>query len=239
MINKVILVGNVGIDPEVRAIESGVKVARVRLATTERIFNRQTNESTEHTEWHTVILWRGLADVVDRFVRKGSQLYIEGSLRTREWMDKENQKRYTTEIIASDMKLLGKRSDNPAGGQSAGRNGHRAGGRGRITRRNHGNRTAGRDSAGRAKAGINQNNPSDPVIGGVASFHTLSVGVTGFEPATLWSQTRYATGLRYTPNAAASAGISIKKQTTLSSSLPICRGDWIRTSDLQLPKLAR
>lgn len=115
MINKVILVGNVGIDPEVRAIESGVKVARVRLATTERIFNRQTNESTEHTEWHTVILWRGLADVVDRFVRKGSQLYIEGSLRTREWMDKENQKRYTTEIIASDMKLLGKRSDNPAG----------------------------------------------------------------------------------------------------------------------------
>ena len=63
MINKVILVGNVGIDPEVRAIESGVKVARVRLATTERIFNRQTNESTEHTEWHTVILWRGLADV--------------------------------------------------------------------------------------------------------------------------------------------------------------------------------
>lgn len=124
MINKVILVGNVGIDPEVRAIESGVKVARVRLATTERIFNRQTNESTEHTEWHTVILWRGLADVVDRFVRKGSQLYIEGSLRTREWMDKENQKRYTTEIIASDMKLLGKRSDNPAGGQSAGQGGY-------------------------------------------------------------------------------------------------------------------
>ena len=124
MINKVILVGIVGIDPEVRAIESGVKVARVRLATTERIFNRQTNESTEHTEWHTVILWRGLADVVDRFVRKGSQLYIEGSLRTREWMDKENQKRYTTEIIASDMKLLGKRSDNPAGGQSAGQGGY-------------------------------------------------------------------------------------------------------------------
>ena len=78
MINKVILVGNVGIDPEVRAIESGVKVARVRLATTERIFNRQTNESTEHTEWHTVILWRGLADVVDRFVRKGGRLLYRG-----------------------------------------------------------------------------------------------------------------------------------------------------------------
>lgn len=119
MINKVILVGNVGREPEVRAIESGVKVARVRLATTERIFNRQTNESSERTEWHTVILWRGLADVVDRFVRKGSQLYIEGSLRTREWMDKDNQKRYTTEIIASEMKLLGKRADSPAGGQPA------------------------------------------------------------------------------------------------------------------------
>ncbi len=124
MINKVILVGNVGIDPEVRAIESGVKVARVRLATTERMFDKQANDWKEHTEWHTVILWRGLADVVDRFVRKGSQLYIEGSLRTREWMDKENQKRYTTEIIASDMKLLGKRSDNPVGGQPAGQGGY-------------------------------------------------------------------------------------------------------------------
>ena len=127
MINKAILVGNVGIDPEVRAIESGAKVARVRLATTERMFDKQANDWKEHTEWHTVILWRGLADVVDRFVRKGSQLYIEGSLRTREWMDKENQKRYTTEIIASDMKLLGKRSDNPAGGQPVGQGGVQGG----------------------------------------------------------------------------------------------------------------
>jgi len=116
MINKVILVGNVGLDPEVRTIESGAKVARVRLATTERVFDKQTNGWKDYTEWHTVILWRGLADVVDRFVRKGSQLYIEGSLRTREWMDRDNQKRYTTEIIANDMKLLGKRSDNAAGG---------------------------------------------------------------------------------------------------------------------------
>ena len=85
MVNKVILVGNVGLDPEVRTTESGVKVARVRLATTERIYNRQTNENTELTEWHTITLWRGLADVVDRYVRKGSQLYIEGKLRTRVW----------------------------------------------------------------------------------------------------------------------------------------------------------
>ena len=116
MINKVILVGNVGIDPEVRTTESGVKVARVRLATTERIYDRQSNETRELTEWHTITLWRGLADVVDRFVRKGSQLYIEGRLRTREWVDKDNIKRYTTEILADDMKLLGRRGDNAQGG---------------------------------------------------------------------------------------------------------------------------
>ena len=116
MINKVILVGNVGIDPEVRTTESGVKVARVRLATTERIYDRQSNETKELTEWHTITLWRGLADVVDRFVRKGSQLYIEGRLRTREWVDKDNIKRYTTEILADDMKLLGRRGDNAQGG---------------------------------------------------------------------------------------------------------------------------
>lgn len=116
MINKVILVGNVGIDPEVRTTESGVKVARVRLATTERLYDRQTSETKELTEWHTITLWRGLADVVDRFVRKGSQLYIEGRLRTREWVDKDNIKRYTTEILADDMKLLGRRGDNMQGG---------------------------------------------------------------------------------------------------------------------------
>lgn len=113
MINKVILVGNVGLDPEVRTLETGVKVARVRLATTERIFNRQTNETSEHTEWHTITLWRGLAEVVDKFVRKGSQLYIEGRLRSREW-ERDGQKHYATEIVADDMKLLGRRSDNGA-----------------------------------------------------------------------------------------------------------------------------
>lgn len=112
MINKVILVGNVGMDPEVRSLESGSKVARIRLATTERIYNRQTQESREHTEWHTVVLWSNLADVVDRFVKKGSQLYIEGSIRTREWTDRDNNKRYSTEILANDMKLLGRRQDS-------------------------------------------------------------------------------------------------------------------------------
>lgn len=110
MINKVILVGNVGAEPEVRSLESGVKVARVRLATTERIFNRQTNETTEHTEWHSITLWRGLAEVADKYIHKGSQLYIEGRLRNREW-EKDGIKQTGVEIVADDMKLLGRRQE--------------------------------------------------------------------------------------------------------------------------------
>ena len=124
MVNKVILVGNVGIDPEVRTTESGVKVARVRLATTERLFDRASNETKEHTEWHTITLWRGLADVVDRYVRKGTQLYIEGRLRTREWMDKDNNKRYTTEILADTLHLLGRRPGHPAPAATASAGAH-------------------------------------------------------------------------------------------------------------------
>lgn len=120
MINKVILVGNVGVDPEVRTTESGIKMARLRLATTERYTDRQTNEAKEITEWHTVILWRSLANVVDQYVRKGSQLYIEGRLRTREWTDKDNIKRYSTEILADEMKLLGRRSDSQQGASQGG-----------------------------------------------------------------------------------------------------------------------
>ncbi len=111
MVNKVILVGNVGGDPEVRATESGAKVARIRLATTERIPDRQNNTWKEHTEWHTVVLWRGLADVVDKYVRKGSQLYVEGSIRSREWTDRDNQKHNAVEIQATELKLLGRRPD--------------------------------------------------------------------------------------------------------------------------------
>lgn len=120
MINKVILVGNVGADPEVRTLESGVKTARVRLATSERFYNRETKESTDHTEWHTITLWRNLADVVDRYVRKGSQIYIEGRLRTREWTDQAGNKRYTTEVLADEMKLLGRRAEGGAEQQGGG-----------------------------------------------------------------------------------------------------------------------
>ena len=108
MINKVILVGNVGADPEVRTMESGIKVAKIRIATTERVPNKERNGYTDATEWHNITLWRNLADVVDKYVRKGSQLYIEGKLRTREYT-KDNVKCYATEIVADELKMLGKR----------------------------------------------------------------------------------------------------------------------------------
>lgn len=108
MINKVILVGNVGADPEVRALDGGAKVARIRLATTDRIYNKEKNETKELTEWHSITLWRGLAEVVDKYIRKGAQIYIEGKLRTREY-EKNGVKCYATEIVADKLKMLGKR----------------------------------------------------------------------------------------------------------------------------------
>lgn len=108
MINKVILVGNVGTDPEVRSLDNGIKMARVRLATTERVYNKEKNETKEVTEWHNITLWRGLAEVVDKYIRKGSQLYIEGKLRTREY-EKDGVKHYATDIVAEELKMLGKR----------------------------------------------------------------------------------------------------------------------------------
>lgn len=108
MINKVILVGNVGADPEIKSFEGGVKMARIRVATTERIFNKDKNEYTSVTDWHNITVWRNLADVVDKYIRKGSQLYIEGKLRTREYT-KDGVKCFATEIIAEEIKMLGKR----------------------------------------------------------------------------------------------------------------------------------
>lgn len=108
MINKVILVGNVGADPEIRALDGGLKVARIRLATTERVYNKDRNETKDVAEWHSITLWRSLADVADKYIRKGAQLYIEGKLRTREY-DKNGVKCYATEIVGETLKMLGKR----------------------------------------------------------------------------------------------------------------------------------
>ena len=122
MINKVILVGNVGQDPEVRYtgdVNNGAKVATIRLATTERYRDRNGNPQ-EHTEWHSVVVWRNTAEVVEKYVRKGSQIYIEGKLRTRSWDDQNGNKRYTTEILADTLQLLGRKSDNQGGNQGYG-----------------------------------------------------------------------------------------------------------------------
>ena len=109
MINKVILVGRVGADPEIKTMgESGVKTARIRLATSEKYFNKQTNQSEELTEWHNVTLWRNLADVADKYVRKGSLLYVEGTIHYRKWQGKDGVERQMTDITATELKMLNK-----------------------------------------------------------------------------------------------------------------------------------
>lgn len=116
MINKVILIGNVGQDPEVRYTgdaSNGAKVATIRLATTERYRDRNGNPQ-EHTEWHNVVVWRNQADVVEKYVKKGTQLYIEGRIRTRSWDDQSGNKRYTTDIVADTLQLLGRRPEGNA-----------------------------------------------------------------------------------------------------------------------------
>jgi len=110
-INKVILVGNVGKDPEVRHLDNGVAVASFTLATSETYRNKE-NQKVTNTEWHNIVIWRGLADVVEKYVKKGSSLYIEGKIKTRSWDDKEGNKRYTTEIVADNMQMLGAKQSN-------------------------------------------------------------------------------------------------------------------------------
>ena len=119
MINKVILIGNVGQDPEIRYtgdVNNGTKVATLRVATTERYRDRSGNLQ-EHTEWHSIVVWRNTADVVEKYVKKGTQVYIEGRLRSRSWDDQNGNKRYVTEIVADTLQLLGRR---PEGQQQGG-----------------------------------------------------------------------------------------------------------------------
>lgn len=112
-INKVILVGNVGKDPEVRYVETNVCVANFPLATSERGYtSRSGAQIPERTEWHNIVLWRGLAEVAEKYVKKGTQLYIEGKLRTRSWTDSNNVVRYTTEVYADNMEILSRRDTN-------------------------------------------------------------------------------------------------------------------------------
>lgn len=123
-VNKVILVGNLGKDPEVRYMPSGGAVANVTLATSEQWKDKQSGEQKERTEWHNVVFYQRLAEIVGEYLKKGSQIYVEGSLRTRKWQDKSGNDRYTTEIVASDMQMLGGRGGS--GGASFGGGGDKS-----------------------------------------------------------------------------------------------------------------
>jgi len=115
-VNKVILVGNLGKDPEVRYMPNGNAVANITIATSESWKDKQSGEQQEKTEWHRVVMFRRLGEIAGEYLKKGSQVYIEGKLQTRKWQDNSGNDRYTTEIVASEMQMLGSRG----GGGSAG-----------------------------------------------------------------------------------------------------------------------
>jgi single-strand DNA-binding protein len=119
-INKVILVGNLGADPDTRYMPSGKAVTNIRIATSDSWKDKQTGDTQERTEWHSVVLFDKLGEIAAEYLRKGSQVYIEGALRTRKWQDKEGKDRYTTEIVARDMQMLGGRGGAAGGGGGAG-----------------------------------------------------------------------------------------------------------------------
>ena len=120
-VNKVILVGNLGKDPEIRTLESGVKVARFSLATTESYNDRNTGQRVDQTEWHNIVLWRGLAEIAEKYLRKGNQVYLEGKLQTRSYQDKDGITKYSTEIVGQNMNMLGGRpASNEAGYEPSG-----------------------------------------------------------------------------------------------------------------------
>ena len=109
-VNKVILVGNLGKDPEVKYLDNGVAVANFSLATTEKYKNKE-GEKVSQTEWHNIVLWRGLAEVAEKYLKKGASVYIEGKIKTRKWEDKDGNTRYNTEILADNMTMLGGKKD--------------------------------------------------------------------------------------------------------------------------------
>ena len=111
MVHKVILIGNVGADPDVKYLEGGVAVARFSLATSE-VYNNKNGERVTQTEWHNIVLWRNLAQIAEKYVKKGMMLYVEGRLRTRSWDDQNGVKRYTTEIYGDNFQMLSRKQDN-------------------------------------------------------------------------------------------------------------------------------
>ena len=111
-INKVILIGNLGKDPEVRHLENGATVANFSIATSETYKDRKTGEKVSQTEWHNIVAWRGLAEIAERYLKKGQKVYIEGKLKTRSWQDQDGNNRYSTEIITDNLTMLGNNNSN-------------------------------------------------------------------------------------------------------------------------------
>ena len=114
-LNKVMLIGHLGDEVKIHRFEDGGCIGRFPLATNETYMNKQTNERVSNTEWHNIVLWRGLADIAEKYLNKGDKIYIEGKLRTRSWQDQEGNNRYTTEVVADNLTMLGKISDNNPG----------------------------------------------------------------------------------------------------------------------------
>jgi single-strand DNA-binding protein len=111
-VNKVILVGNLGKDPEIRHLENGAAVANFSIATSENYKDRKTGEKVSQTEWHNIVAWRGLAEIAEKYLKKGHKVYIEGKLKTRTWQDQEGNNRYSTEVITDNLTMLGNANQN-------------------------------------------------------------------------------------------------------------------------------
>lgn len=110
-VNKVILIGNLGNDPEIRNLENGSKLARFSIATSESYTDKQTGQRRDITDWHNIVVWRGLADVAEKYLRKGAKIYVEGKLKTRSWQDESGQTKYATEVVGDNFTMLGGRND--------------------------------------------------------------------------------------------------------------------------------
>ena len=159
-VNKVILIGNLGSDPEVRYTPDGVPVANFSLATTESWNDRNTGERQERTEWHRLVIWSKLAEIAGQYLKKGSKLYVEGKLQTRSWDDQSGQKRYTTEIRVFDMQMLDSRGEGGGGGRDAGYTARGEGGGG------GGGRDAGYNAGGQSTGPAAQPDAAPPPPGG-------------------------------------------------------------------------
>lgn len=166
-VNKVILVGNLGADPEVRYLPSGDAVANIRLATTDRYKDKASGEFKEMTEWHRVAFFGRLAEIVSDYLKKGSSVYIEGRIRTRKWQGQDGQDRYSTEIVADQMQMLGGRGGSGGGGGGDdGYGGGYGGGRGEQMERGGGGGRAGGAARGGSGGGAATSRPSAPAGGG-------------------------------------------------------------------------